>query len=59
MAVLLFDLDGTLADTNPDLHAAMNHILGARVDAIAAGQGAPFDWRRRGNDFATRFAEHG
>ena len=28
MAVLLFDLDGTLADTNPDLHAAMNHILG-------------------------------
>lgn len=27
MAVLLFDLDGTLADTNPDLHAAMNHIL--------------------------------
>ena len=28
MAVLLFDLDGTLADTNPDLHAAMNYILG-------------------------------
>ena len=28
MAVLLFDLDGTLADTNPDLHEAMNHILG-------------------------------
>ena len=28
MAVLLFDLDGTLADSNPDLHAAMNHILG-------------------------------
>ena len=27
MAVLLFDLDGTLADTNPDLHATMNHIL--------------------------------
>ena len=27
MAVLLFDLDGTLADTNPDLHAAMNYIL--------------------------------
>ncbi len=27
MAALLFDLDGTLADTKPDLHAAMNHIL--------------------------------
>lgn len=27
MAALLFDLDGTLADTKPDLHAAMNYIL--------------------------------
>jgi len=27
MAALLFDLDGTLADTKPDLHAAMNHVL--------------------------------
>lgn len=27
MAALLFDLDGTLADTLPDLHAAMNHVL--------------------------------
>ena len=24
---LFFDLDGTLADTLPDLHAAMNHVL--------------------------------
>ena len=27
MPALLFDLDGTLADTKPDLHAAMNHVL--------------------------------
>ena len=27
MAALLFDLDGTLADTKPDLHAAMNFVL--------------------------------
>ena len=27
MPALLFDLDGTLADTRPDLHAAMNHVL--------------------------------
>ena len=27
MAALLFDLDGTLADTKPDLYAAMNHVL--------------------------------
>lgn len=27
MPALLFDLDGTLADTKPDLHAAMNYIL--------------------------------
>ena len=27
MASLLFDLDGTLADTKPDLHAAMNFVL--------------------------------
>ena len=54
MAVLLFDLDGTLADTNPDLHAAMNHILERHGLTPAAGQGAPLDWRRRGNDFATR-----
>ena len=27
MPALLFDLDGTLADTKPDLHAAMNFIL--------------------------------
>ena len=27
MASLLFDLDGTLADTAPDLHAAMNYVL--------------------------------
>ncbi len=28
MPALLFDLDGTLADTAPDLCAAMNHVLG-------------------------------
>lgn len=27
MPALLFDLDGTLADTKPDLYAAMNHVL--------------------------------
>lgn len=27
MPALLFDLDGTLADTKPDLHAAMNFVL--------------------------------
>ena len=27
MPALLFDLDGTLANTNADLHAAMNHVL--------------------------------
>ena len=27
MAALLFDLDGTLAETKPDLHAAMNFVL--------------------------------
>lgn len=27
-SALLFDLDGTLAETNGDLHAAMNHVLG-------------------------------
>ena len=27
MPALLFDLDGTLADTKPDLQAAMNHVL--------------------------------
>jgi len=29
MPALLFDLDGTLADTKPDLYAAMNHVLTA------------------------------
>ena len=35
MPALLFDLDGTLADTKPDLHAAMNHVLTANgLDAV-------------------------
>ncbi len=39
MATLLFDLDGTLADTAPDLHAAMNHVLvGRGYNAVAAHQ---------------------
>lgn len=29
MPAFLFDLDGTLADTKPDLYAAMNHVLTA------------------------------
>jgi phosphoglycolate phosphatase len=35
MPALLFDLDGTLANTNADLHAAMNHVLVKRgYDAV-------------------------
>jgi phosphoglycolate phosphatase len=28
LKALIFDLDGTLVDTAPDLHAATNHVLG-------------------------------
>lgn len=36
MAALLFDLDGTLADTKADLYAAMNHVLRAHgLDEVA------------------------
>ena len=35
MPALLFDLDGTLANTNADLHAAMNHVMVKRgYDAV-------------------------
>jgi phosphoglycolate phosphatase len=38
MAALLFDLDGTLADTKPDLHAAMNYILRKNGLAEVSGE---------------------
>ena len=38
MPALLFDLDGTLADTKPDLYAAMNHVLTKHgLKAVADG----------------------
>ena len=36
--VVAFDLDGTLADTAPDLTAALNHALGRARPAAGAGR---------------------
>ena len=54
MAALLFDLDGTLADTKPDLHAAMNFVLRQNgLDEVPdeaitnmIGGGARMIWKR-------------
>ncbi len=41
-ATLVFDLDGTLVDTAPDLVATLNHILGEQaLPAVTAGQFRP------------------
>jgi len=39
-ATIVFDLDGTLVDTAPDLVAAANHVLGAASRARRSGPGS-------------------
>ncbi|HDO52311.1 MAG TPA: phosphoglycolate phosphatase, partial [Rhizobiales bacterium] len=42
-ATLVFDLDGTLVDTAPDLVGTLNHILGElALPAVTAEQFRPF-----------------
>lgn len=42
MRAIVFDLDGTLVDTAPDLHAALNHVLTAHGRrAVALEEAAP------------------